>query len=183
MPSEFFSRVLQVVQGFVTSLLSVSGIASLSTQQTSGVLLLEILHAVNEAATADDGHGLVPYERFYNEAVSDLVDLRSHYRLWKDQPNVFSFCRYPFLFTPAAKSVLLGVDSQAQMITHSYESVRAVAEALVAPQTNMTSQTLSQLADAPYLLLAVRRSHLVDDTLDQLCDRSSAKDLKRPLRV
>ena len=127
MPSEFLSRVVQVVQAFVSNLLTLTGVSNLSTQQTSGVLLLDMLYQVNEAAGALDtvdspkagagGGGatavgpILPYERFYNEAVSERVDLRTHYRTWKEQPNVFSVCRYPFLFTPAAKSALLGVDT------------------------------------------------------------------------
>lgn len=202
MPSEFLSRVVQVVQAFVSNLLTLTGVSNLSTQQTSGVLLLDMLYQVNEAAGALDtvdspkagvgGGGatavgpILPYERFYNEAVSERVDLRTHYRTWKEQPNVFSVCRYPFLFTPAAKSALLGVDSQSQMSAHSYDSVRAVAAALVAQSgevPELSAQAAAQLASAPYLLLAVRRERLVDDALDQLAGRREVGDLKRPLRV
>lgn len=93
----------------------------------------------------------------------------------------FSFVSYPFLLSPAAKSAYLGVDARVQQITHGRQALRegfarrmGLAGAAAAA---------SDSAASPYLVLEVRRSHIVEDTLQRVVNTHPKWQLKKPLRV
>ena len=127
------------------------------------------LYTANELATeagrrrADDG---LDYRSFYNDAVNQEVNLKEDYRRWRSNRGEFSFCDHPFVLEPASKSRVLMYDATAQM-THEFEG--AILRSLFVGATS------------PYLVVKVRRSHLIHDTLLQMGMRKD--DLKKPLKV
>ena len=127
------------------------------------------LYAANELAT-DSGRRItedgLDYRRFYNDAVNQEVNLKEDYRRWKSTRGEFSFCEHGFVLEPASKSRILMYDATAQM-THEFEG--AILRSLFVGATS------------PYLVVKVRRSHLIHDTLLQMGMRKD--DLKKPLKV
>jgi len=94
------------------------------------------------------------------------VNLKEDYRRWKSEREEFSFCKHPFILEPSSKSRVLMYDATAQM-THEFEG--AILRSLFVGATS------------PYLVVRVRRSHLINDTLLQMSLRK--EDLKKPLKV
>lgn len=157
LPADYFSRVLQVLQSQL-SFLATRGIDRPITQC---VMVLEKLYRANEQAR------LVPYTRFYNEAISRRSDFEEDYRRFLGGPQIFSFCRYPFLLEPDAKSRILHIDAAYQQRAHFEQA--------------MLAQALFAQPSAPYLILEIRRDNLIGDTLAQLGQKM--RDLKKPLKV
>lgn len=118
---------------------------------------------------ANDKSGVLNFTMFYNDAVNNEdFNLKEDYRRWKLQQR-FSFCQHPFLFDPAAKATILGLDNYQEQ-----------------QQEFDTALFRSLLGDGacPYLLLRVRRGeHLVQDTLTQINRAKAAGSLKKPLKV
>jgi len=112
--------------------------------------------------------GFLPLQMFYLPEVSRVVSLREEYVRWVTQPSVFSFPQFPFLLDPIAKTQLLH-------ISHEYR------QQLQVQQTFIESMQLGVLPN-PFLVLVVRRDHLIQDTLDQISSKEPS-ELKKPLRV
>ena len=134
-----------------------------------GTRVLGHLFTANERAR-DDGRRApddgLDYRCFYNDAVNQEVNLKEDYRRWKGARGEFSFCEHPFILEPASKSRVLMYDATAQM-THEFEG--AILRSLFVGATS------------PYLVVKVRRTQLISDTLLQMSLRKD--DLKKPLKV
>uniref|UniRef100_A0A669EED1 HECT and RLD domain containing E3 ubiquitin protein ligase 3 n=1 Tax=Oreochromis niloticus TaxID=8128 RepID=A0A669EED1_ORENI len=141
--------------------------------------LLEKLHKVNLKAQH------VEYNRFYIPDITSLVDIQEDYLKWflskaeivnsviNDFPSV-NLCAYPFILNAKAKTTMLQTDAELQM-------QMAVSGANL-HNVFMLLTLEPHLARNPYLVLHVRRSHLVSDTLRELTMYSDV-DLKKPLKV
>ncbi len=114
---------------------------------------------VTAAIALDRLHGVrdVPPASFYNEAVSSHIDLVKDFQNFCTSTAVFSWCRYPFLLTAVAKATLVSIAFKMSM-----------EQALVRSQA--------------FTVLAVRRSHVVEDSFAQL-HALSGPALRRPLKV
>jgi len=107
------------------------------------------------------------YELFYNDVVnSEDVDLRIDFRRWKRRTGEFSFVNYPFILDAGSKAILLRFDAQVQMHNVYRDAV--------------LSAGLDERAG--YLLLQVRRNHIISDSLRALAHKRS-EDFKKPLRI
>uniref|UniRef100_A0A8D2ZY28 HECT and RLD domain containing E3 ubiquitin protein ligase 3 n=1 Tax=Scophthalmus maximus TaxID=52904 RepID=A0A8D2ZY28_SCOMX len=138
--------------------------------------LLEKLHKVNLKAHH------VEYNRFYIPDITSLVDIQEDYLKWflskaeivsSDFPPV-NLCAYPFILNAQAKTTMLQTDAELQM-------QMAVSGANL-HNVFMLLTLEPHLARNPYLVLHVRRDHLVSDTLRELTMYSDV-DLKKPLKV
>ncbi|XP_035515655.1 probable E3 ubiquitin-protein ligase HERC3 [Morone saxatilis] len=145
--------------------------------------LLEKLHKVNLKARH------VEYSRFYIPDITSLVDIQEDYLKWflskaeikvgssspsqSDFPSV-NLCAYPFILNAQAKTTMLQTDAELQM-------QMAVSGANL-HNVFMLLTLEPHLARNPYLVLHVRRNHLVSDTLRELTMYSDV-DLKKPLKV
>uniref|UniRef100_A0A8C5ECY0 HECT domain-containing protein n=1 Tax=Gouania willdenowi TaxID=441366 RepID=A0A8C5ECY0_GOUWI len=85
-----------------------------------------------------------------------------------------NLCAYPFILNAQAKTTMLQTDAELQM-------QMAVSGANL-HNVFMLLTLEPQLARNPYLVLHVRRSHLVSDTLREIAVYSDV-DLKKPLKV
>uniref|UniRef100_A0A3B3XBU6 HECT domain-containing protein n=1 Tax=Poecilia mexicana TaxID=48701 RepID=A0A3B3XBU6_9TELE len=143
--------------------------------------LLEKLHKVNLRANH------VEYSRFYIPDISSLVDIQEDYLKWfltkadivmlRSQQNDFpsvNLCAFPFILNAQAKTTMLQTDAELQM-------QMAVSGANL-HNVFMLLTLEPHLARNPYLVLHVRRNHLVSDTLRELTMYSDV-DLKKPLKV
>uniref|UniRef100_A0A672YT66 HECT domain-containing protein n=1 Tax=Sphaeramia orbicularis TaxID=375764 RepID=A0A672YT66_9TELE len=138
--------------------------------------LLEKLHKVNLKANH------VEYNHFYVPDITSLVDIQEDYLKWflsraervsNEMPPV-NLCAYPFILNAQAKTTMLQTDAELQM-------QMAVSGANL-HNVFMLLTLEPHLARNPYLVLHVRRNHLVSDTLRELTMYSDV-DLKKPLKV
>ncbi|KAI5073199.1 hypothetical protein GOP47_0011212 [Adiantum capillus-veneris] len=137
-------------------------------QDVAGALkTLWFLHEANKL------EHLLPYSEFYSKEISETADFFEEYLKWqqgkddKESQAFLSFCQVPFILTPRAKSKILQVEADI------WKS-KIVKEAIF--------QKLSgDIFACPFLVLRVRRTHLIHDTLGQLnVDRIN---YKKPLKV
>ncbi|CAL1263837.1 unnamed protein product [Larinioides sclopetarius] len=94
---------------------------------------------------------LLPFEAFYNEPLSDLLEVDRDFAYYKTDGGKFSFMNYSFILTPAVKAMGLYYDNRIRMYS---ERRISVLQSLVhgAPPN-------------PYLRLRVKRDHIIDDAL------------------
>lgn len=127
---------------------------------------LKLLHRASEASATP-----LELAAFYNDGINTELAandalVRQDHRRWQESDD-FSFCEHPFLLEPAAKASVLKLNAMHQM---SSEFESAVFRSII---------TMSM--HSPYLVLRVRREHLIRDSLHQLASRSA--DVKKPLKV
>lgn len=111
------SRVVRPLQKYLTDELYATKKLTVSVMN-----VIKVLAKVEEANQL--GRKLLP-EAFYNELISEKLDVLDHYVAWRqthDMPQhsnstdgPFSFCSYPFLLNPRAKSKLLQTEARIQM--------------------------------------------------------------------
>ncbi|XP_063708431.1 ubiquitin-protein ligase E3A isoform X2 [Culicoides brevitarsis] len=120
----------------------------------------------------------MPFEEFYNETLSDNVEMAHDYLNYtknnmnqNSEPNShFSFMLgYSFILTTATKTQGLFYGNRVRMFTE-----RRLSE----------YQTIGH-SHSPYLRLKVRRDHIIDDALVELemFAMANPKDLKKQLKV
>ncbi|KAJ3095979.1 hypothetical protein HDU97_006328 [Phlyctochytrium planicorne] len=148
---------------------------------------LSLLYYANEASGVR-----ISISSFYNETLNRKLNFKDEYRNWKkilDSKKIteFSFFNYPFLFDPVAKTRILHIDAMVQMSQEFEEAVVHQAIVIHAQKFLYDSPSVTTLeqelkgATNPFLVLEVRRQHLVKDVLDQI--RKKEKDMKKPLKV
>lgn len=127
----------------------------------------------------DSRQPLIPFHEFYNEPLSDAVEMDKDFAYYKsDIPSTlefnkakkFSFMNYSFILTPATKTLGLYYDNRIRMYSERRMSFFQTA---VGQPTN------------PYLKLKVKRDHIIDDALVELemVAMENPKDLKKQLVV
>ncbi|ORX45657.1 HECT-domain-containing protein [Hesseltinella vesiculosa] len=121
---------------------------------------LAMMYRLNER------HRFVSFTDFYNDAVNDQLETKEDLSNYKDHKG-FSFCDYAFILNPVVKADILKSESEYQM---RHELQDAFFRALF------------QGVNSPYLVLEIRRDHLIEDALQQLEDKS-IHDLKKQLRI
>jgi alpha-tubulin suppressor-like RCC1 family protein len=163
-----------IIQRFVTPVNDLVSISLRATKRVSQATITaaKFLELVHRAA----GDRL-PRTVFYNDAVSNIVDLWTDYERWRRAPESFSFCKdAPFLIDQAAKARIL--HEEARVTQHS-EQMQAFFQHVLPMPFGIIGQPLG--ADT-FCVLRVRREHIVSDTL--VCIRSlDSRDLLKPLRV
>ncbi|GAB4814343.1 hypothetical protein N2152v2_001389 [Parachlorella kessleri] len=117
-PADLLERhVVQPLQKYLTDELYATKKLTVSVMN-----VIKVLAKVEEANQI--GRQLPP-DAFYNELISEKLDVLDHYVAWRqthDMPQhaagtdgPFSFCSYPFLLNPRAKSKLLHTEARIQM--------------------------------------------------------------------
>ncbi|EPY53705.1 ubiquitin-protein ligase E3 [Schizosaccharomyces cryophilus OY26] len=109
---------------------------------------------------------LIVKSSFYCTMV-DYINLNKDFELWEQKRHYFTFCQYPFLLSMGAKVKIMQFDARRQMEYRAREA--------------FFSSILSKKAVEPYLILRVRRTHLLADSLRQVS--KPGIDLKKSLKV
>ncbi|KAH8322791.1 hypothetical protein KR059_005935, partial [Drosophila kikkawai] len=140
-----------------------------------------------QVSAIDCRRPLVPLEEFYNEALSENIQMHHDYLSYKTlamesemgsgQTNYFSFMLYAFILTPATKVDALYYDSRMRMYSERYSSLYSML--------NNFGQDGQDGTPRPDLKLTVRRDQLINDALIglELVAMSNPKDLKKQLVV
>ncbi|TNY21652.1 Proteophosphoglycan ppg4 [Rhodotorula diobovata] len=131
----------------------------------SGARVGSLLFAANQQTRQ------IPPSAFYVTLIDSLGEqaLLQDFEMWESQSGHFSLCQYPFLLSLGAKLTLLAFDGERQMLDRASETYR----------TNLASSLPDP--ESPLLVLRVRRTHLVADSLRQIS--LNRLNLKKPLRV
>ncbi|CAM6124002.1 unnamed protein product [Calypogeia fissa] len=166
----FGGRFVRGVQKYITNKLQVMGGKGTIPQDV--VAALKVLSYLNEANKKEV---LVPYSEFYSYAVSDSISYQEQYMKWlqartqteKNRPIV-SYCQVPFILTPDAKSKIL----QGEASMYKQKVV----------QTTVVNHLFGNSFSIPFLVLNIRRTHIIHDTLLQL-QAYPTYDFKKPLKV
>jgi len=161
-PPRMFREVIVAFQQFIT--IYVNEYRCIDDHVAAATKVLGILYAANQVAR------LVSYREFYNDAINELVDFTEDFGRWRDtQRCSFSFCAHPYVLDPSTKSRLLQLDANHQMRSQ-------IRGALF--------RSIFGGAECPYLILKVRREHIIRDTLLQISAVAhGGDDLKKPLKV
>ncbi|KAJ3071466.1 putative E3 ubiquitin-protein ligase herc4 [Podochytrium sp. JEL0797] len=122
---------------------------------------------------------LIPHANFVNETLSKRIDFANDFMMFyaNTRPNlfgpgaandglanVFSFCRYPFFFSLGARTTLLVLDAQRQMMESQSRSLMRHLRGLSAA----AAQGQMPGAETVHNLLKVRRKHLLHDSFKRL---------------
>ena len=156
--------------------------------------------------------GTIDPSEFYSNFLSEHLDERRDYVAWSqygpidrgtDPSGGWSFCSEPWVLNPQAKARLLQVEaaikmgqSQQQAISAALGSGRQLdrrsvlgpdkrrrrAEDPATPSSPNSNRPDAPDPNSPFLILRVRRAHLVEDSLDVLA-RQTTTSLLKPLRV
>ncbi len=193
-PAENFARVVRIANGYLTLQLSNKhALAVIGESVTAGIDLLQELYIINDASR------IVSYTLFHNAACSATAReylAEDYTRWWRNVPNQFSFCRYPFLLDVYTKSLIVRMDATLEMkqvcvsvCVRARLHMRAPSHCGSVPVRALAQQVsehylhdLVQGLHPTALVVSVRRSHLLDDALDNLM-RSAPQQLKKPLLV
>ncbi|XP_028901993.1 ubiquitin-protein ligase E3A [Zeugodacus cucurbitae] len=128
---------------------------------------------------------LVPFEEFYNEPLSDAIQMDRDYLSYRNMilslnPSSddlhFSFMLYSFILTPATKVIALYYDSRIRMYSERNSSLYSLLNSF---------SDGNEVGARPDLKLKVRRDNIIDDALIglELVAMSNPKDLKKQLVV
>jgi hypothetical protein len=98
--------------------------------QATKKLTLAVMNSIKVLAKVEEAsavHLLLAPEVFYNQLISDKMDMQDHYLAWRQSQNndhrspagmgPFSFCSFPFLLNAKAKTRLL----QVRVVTCSFQ--------------------------------------------------------------
>ena len=134
--------------------------------------LLQLLNGVNEKR-----RNVIKYQEFYINELDSLVNIKEAYMQLIFRPpgagapqDRFPILNYAFVFNAAAKAELLVADQILSMQRAVYQS-QIPAMMFGAPPEQLG-----------FFRLDIRRSHLVQDTLNAVC-MATEQDLKKPMRV
>ncbi|XP_044727584.1 ubiquitin-protein ligase E3A isoform X2 [Chrysoperla carnea] len=126
----------------------------------------------------DSRKPFIPFAEFYNEPLSDAVEMDRDFANYKGESTgmsskstgKFSFMRHAFILTPATKTMGLYFDNRIRMYSERRMSF---------------FQSMAGQPSTPYLKLKVRRDHIIDDTLVELevIAMENPNDLKKQLVV
>ena len=205
-----FGIWLRALQQFITiSIFQAESYEPTQLQSVSdSVKFLSLMHEANllavklSTSASKSGATLAPFDDFYNQAVNeelfhfeneDRTFIRGEYRRWRSDLAAIrawngssssssaaeesseeasmpaSFISYPFVLEPAVKAKLLQMDARHQM---NQGVQAAIFQAMLRGEMQLM----------PYLILKVRRSNIVEDTMRILVQKPDA-DLKKPLKV
>ncbi|PSC76156.1 ubiquitin-ligase E3 [Micractinium conductrix] len=155
-PDVLAALCVRPVQRHIDSCVS-AGLGATRVQVLMAGVLLDI---VRQAAAASGGR--IPYTEFHNRSLSEHANLQVEYLAWvsnKDAAALVSICQ--------------------ARIMHG--------EAALQQQQHLSAAAMQALfqgvnpASVAFLHISVRRTHVVEDALNQLVHR--AEDLKKPLKV
>ncbi|KAA0200680.1 hypothetical protein HAZT_HAZT004119 [Hyalella azteca] len=93
----------------------------------------------------------VPFAEFYDEFLSEQLEVDKDYAFYKSGADKFSFLHHPYILTPATKALALYYDNRIRMYSERRMSVFH----------NITDG----LPSTPYLRLRVRRDQIITDAL------------------
>jgi len=112
----------------------------------------------------DSRKPVIPFPEFYNEPLSDVIEMDKDYTHFKnrDSSNRFSFLNHPFILTPFTRSLGLYYDNRIRMFSERRVSI---------------FQSVVGNPTSPYLRLRVKRDRIIEDALVEVLKHTQINDL------
>ena len=181
--TEVFESLLGTVHAFLAE-------ASVTNERyprslTGAVKFLSLFSSANETRAVP-----LDISLFYAHKLIRKLNFKDEYLRWKkaskDKGQSFAFFNYPFLLDPIAKTRILHIDAMLKM-SLEYEQA-CVGQAMIqSAQRFIDNATLMEDYEKkmndmnnPFLVLEIRREHLVQDTITHL---SNKREYRKPLKV
>ncbi|KAJ3106616.1 putative E3 ubiquitin-protein ligase [Phlyctochytrium planicorne] len=166
LPLPIFQKKVDLVNHFITYRITnkerMRELYSTDWGIKSAARVMKLLFAANTLRVEK----LAAFE-FYNTVV-DYIDLVKDFWKWQEERSgAFSFCQYPFLISLGSKIQIMESDAKKQQTERFKEAFYRTA--------------IHQIATDPFLSIHVRRTALIEDSLNQLQSRHI--DLKKKLRI
>ncbi|CAF0994212.1 unnamed protein product, partial [Didymodactylos carnosus] len=175
-------RIIEIYKPLVVKIISINLSHMPAAQKQYQILLrgiLDLLKKIHNISCVLAKPELVNHDFFYIKELSDTIDIKKHYVLWKQERHLFqnkqaiSFCDYPFLFDFRAKTMLLQCEAQLSMNDAVIQAFQHNIQTLFFDASDPVN---------PLLSLHVNRNSIVQNTIGQL-DKYKDEDLKKPLHV
>ncbi len=154
-----FVMPVRSFQRFLTFLIRTNGH---ERSVSNCVVFLSYLNQINEVKA------LVPFQDFYNDALTTMPLQVLEQEYWKWRNRQFSFCQYPFLLSAFVKSEVLQIDATVSMKEQMESAI--------------ISSVMRGEGVVPFLVLVVRRENLVADAISQIQSKPT-EILKKPLKI
>lgn len=179
------SKIVSLIKSYISHY-------DINPQVTPDETLIAAVKALSIISHANDKSKHLLQSVFYIDKLEDKLNFKLEYRIWKkvqmqNPVTQFSYFNYPFLFSAKSKSRIIHIDSMVQM-TQAYEDahinqafVHRAQQLLDYSKTAASLELEMKLVTNPFLILQVRRSNLLGDTLHQL--QTNQEDIKKPLKV
>jgi E3 ubiquitin-protein ligase HERC4 len=134
----------------------------------------------NEANDQRELKDRIHFKEFHNDAINKEVSLKDHFIVWIrereqckregrpfDRHKTFTLCSHPWILDASNKSELLRIQNKLEQDQNRFN--------------NINDLLLNPGMGAIYLMLEVRREHVLEDTLRKII--SGNINFKKPLRV
>uniref|UniRef100_A0A7S1CPI5 HECT-type E3 ubiquitin transferase n=1 Tax=Bicosoecida sp. CB-2014 TaxID=1486930 RepID=A0A7S1CPI5_9STRA len=176
-PERALDHMVGVLQQFITVTLLEGRVVSKPVKVATKVL--QLLSEANDLSQRLHGKHTVPFTSFYNDVVNEEVNLVDDYDAWQlirareagepvPRGADFAFCCYPALLDAHSKSRILNIAAQDQMRKEFRDT--------------MLRAMFTGSGEQPYLILAVSRETIIQDSLAQLAAHDPSS-LRKPLKV
>jgi hypothetical protein len=150
---------------------------------------VKMLGMVFEANKKRSMENRIPLSEFYMSDFATKLNFKAEYQLWISDSlkYPFSFFDYPFLFDPIAKTRILRLDALYQMAVEFEQA--CISQSIVSQvgkfvedseAMNNLESKIKRLANT-FLVLEIRRNHLIEDTIAQLARKSF--EWKKPVKI
>ncbi|CAB4005436.1 ubiquitin- ligase E3A-like, partial [Paramuricea clavata] len=187
-----FQRVLKAVQRLLSSRVHTSQCSE--PHIIAICMMLATLHEVN-FVLKNRVRSLVAISEFYNIELSQKLDYKLEYEKWRIQSeksqgsseavSSMSILDFPFVLEPASKVRIMRIHAMRQMGLEYRDAILYQAKVNQAKKVyedgEMTVEDSVKSAMSPFLVLEVRRDHLIEDTLVQV--KLKENDLKKALKI
>ena len=137
------------------------------------VYLLQILYEANSIS-----HN-VGKTHFQNNSLANDYTVLFQYKIWKNSPNEFSFCKYRWLLDIDFKAKTLEEESKEEMENEKKKGLQSLTQMLHDSRFNMMLNP-SELIN---FTLSVRRDRIIEDSLNGLAQMSQHSSFKKKLKV
>ena len=186
------SGLLKIIQAFKDLLLDGCSWKPPCLNSAKLFNICKVLQLIYNANSYHSLNAIVPATSFYCAELSKKVNVKQEYTMWRTQQKSKatgedSIFNYSFLLQPSLKVQVIRVEAVHEMreeyqdaIVHQVR-IQQVHQELGEYDDSLALPKEIQSAICPYLVLEIRRSHLIEDTLKHL--RSKRADLKKPLKI
>lgn len=131
----------------------------------NSVKTMAVLHSANREAGV-----VIPFKEFYNQTLNENLDVQDDFIRWEKKQG-FSFCQTPFVLSPDTKAHVLFIESKVTQYRKREQNLR-----------NLLFGG-GPVDGSPYLVFAIRRDHLIPDTLENIVRVGNRADLQKELKI
>ncbi|XP_066933658.1 probable E3 ubiquitin-protein ligase HERC4 [Clytia hemisphaerica] len=174
LPATFLERIVQCFKWSILELFPTERRAPfIQNTLASFDACLKVLKVIHELS--EEGDEVLSHASFYIPGLMDKIDIRKDFLSYIENPDGFAFSNFPFVFEVKEKAFMMEYDAELQMRF-------MVGRAHMMNLNSIASSGFIDFPQSPYLVLSIRRHHLVQDTLNNILSQN-LMDFKKPLKI